>query len=237
MEPRAMLRLMQACLQHISWAIPTWERLSGHLKWTFLQGADRPEPTPHEHPDQEQSSSYFWAMWQWEESPFSQWGPGLTFNQPRLCLSQCLRKTKQSHETEKHRLTGGIAEVLQSPPTPEKNCLGSVHSIICHLEALRLPFFQNNLGPSVYLSRNSSWIFAVCCSSVWKASIIKSRKGKTKADLSAGQSPTAKRKQRKQTICEQTRGWMFLAVNDQWTSLNTNSVQGSQDQFVNDLLI
>lgn len=124
----------------------------------------------------------------------------------------------------------------RSPLTLEKKCLGSVHSIICHLEALRLPFFQNNLGPSVYLSGNSLWIFAVCCSSVWKASIIKSRRGKTKADLSAGGSPTARRKQRKQTICEQTGGWMFLAVNDQWISLNTNLIQGSQDQFVNDLL-
>lgn len=125
----------------------------------------------------------------------------------------------------------------RSPLTPEKkNGWVLFNSIICHLEALRLPFFQSNLGPSVYLSRNSSWIFAVCCSSVWKASIIKSRRGKTKADHSAGRSPTAKRKQRKQTICEQTGGWMFLAVNDQWISLNTNSIQGSQDQFVNDLL-
>lgn len=139
----------------------------------------------------------------------------------------------QKHEAKPQNREAQVnSRDTRSPPTR----LGSVHSIIWHLEALRLLFFQNNLGPSVYLSRNSSWIFAVCCSYVWKASIIKSRRGKTKADLSAGRSHTAKRKQRKQTICEHTGGWMFLAVNDQWISLNTNLIHSSQDQFVNDLL-
>lgn len=132
----------------------------------------------HQEPDLERSSPHFWATWQWEESPFPQ------------DLPQCFRSTKKIHETERHRLTGGIA-ALQIQKKKKKAGLSSLYYL--PLGGTDAAVLQNNLSPSVYLSRNSSWMLAVCCSSVWKASIIKSRTGKTKADLSDGWSPLQKR--------------------------------------------